>query len=77
MLSITGNSVEGASVADCTALVGSMIIGDSVGDVGELVHPTNVAITIKVKLVRGMIHSIRVGLGHLDIDLGSLKRTIV
>ena len=77
MLLITGNSVAGSLVAACPTVVGFRMIGDSVGDVGVLVHPANVAIAIKVKLVRSMIHSVGVGLGHLDIDLGSLKRTIV
>jgi len=56
-----------------------MMIGDSsvvlVGDIGVFVHPTSIAITIWVILVRNMVTPF--GLGHLDIDLDSLERTIV
>ena len=79
VFSITGDSSdEGSSVAGCSTVVGSVMIGDSVvlvGDIGTPVHPTSVTITIKVQVARNMVAPCE--LGHPDIDLDSLKRTKV
>jgi hypothetical protein len=54
---MTCDSAEASFVEDCSTVVGSMMIGDSViwaGDVDVLVHPTIMAITIKLILRRNM-----------------------
>lgn len=55
MFSATGG--EDSLVADCPTDVGSVLIDGlacSVGDVGVLMHPTSVAITIKIRLMRNI-----------------------
>lgn len=55
VFSVAVDSVKGASVGDGGTVVGSALIGDcvvAVGEPGAFVHPTNIVITIKAKLVR-------------------------
>jgi len=56
-ISVIGDSDGGSFVENCSNVVASMMTGDSVvlvGDVGVLVHPTSIAITIKLILRRNM-----------------------